>query len=557
MADPDSADPDSPGDSRRLPTPEIRSPRRGSLSLIWLVPLVAALAGMVLVVRSLVQAGPTITITFETAEGLEAEKTEVRFKDVVIGKVNSLALSDDRTHVLVTVSLNKNASGVAVDDTRFWIERPRIGLGGVSGISTLLSGAYIGVDIGASEETRKNFTGLEKPPALTRDQHGRSFVLHTIDAGSLSIGSPLYFRRIEVGRVLSFDLDKDGKSVTLQAFVNAPYDRFVTTNTRFWNASGVDLSLNAGGLKLNTQSLATVFAGGIAFQPFSEDNPGVPAPENAEFTLFGDQAASMAPPDGPPEAVAMIFQGSTRGLTVGSPVDFRGLTLGAVKSIELEFNPKTRDFYTIVSADLFPDRLGRARRTMLGVENKEGISHATMVQRLVEHGLRAQLRSGNLLTGQMYIAMELIPNTKHVAFDPKATPLIIPTAPGNLEEVQTQIQDIIRKLDAIPFDQIGKNLNGTLQSTDSLFKQLDHELAPEARKMLQSAQQTLQSLNDNLASPDAPLQQNASRTLEQVDAAARSLRSLADYIEKHPESLIRGKPDTAEPGGDAGKGTPP
>ncbi|TXH06246.1 MAG: MCE family protein [Nevskiaceae bacterium] len=548
---------DAPPAPDAVPPPQVRTPRRGALSLIWLVPLIAALAGMGLAIRSLLNAGPSIEITFESAEGIEAEKTEVRFKDVVIGKVRRIDLSEDRSHVVVKVDLAKSASGIAVDDTRFWIERPRIGLGGVSGISTLLSGAYIGVDAGTSDDSRKSFVGLEKPPALTHDQRGRSFLLHTADAGSLSVGSPLYYRRIAVGRVLSYDLDKDGRNVTLQVFVNSPYDRFVTTDARFWNASGVDLSLNAAGLKLNTQSLATVFAGGIAFQPLSEEHPGAPAPENADFTLFGDQASSLAPPDGPPEAVVMNFESSTRGLTPGSPVDFRGVSLGVVRAIELNFDPAAQTFYSTVSADLYPDRLGPARQAMLAEEKKEGISHATMIGRLVERGLRAQMRTGNLLTGQMYVALDLLPNVKRASFDPAATPLVIPTAPGSLEEMQSQILSIVRKLDSIPYDRISKNLDNTLQSADSLLQQLDHDLGPQARKMLENAQRTLQSLNENLAAPDAPLQQNLGRTLEQVNATSRSLRTLADYLEKHPESLIRGKPDAVEPGADAGKGTPP
>lgn len=535
----------------------MKRPGRGSLSLIWLVPLVAALAGVILIVRSVVQSGPTITITFETAEGLEADKTEVKYKEVVIGKVRSLELAGDRSHVVVTVDLNKNASNVAVEDTRFWVERPRIGVGGVSGIGTLLSGAYLGVDIGNSTESREDFVGLEKPPAIAHDLKGRRFTLHTNDANSLAIGSPVYFRKIPVGRTSAIDLDNDGKGVTVQIFVNAPYDKFVGTNTRFWNASGVDLTLNAAGLKVSTQSVATVLAGGIAFQPFSEENPGQPAKENAEFTLYSDQTTALAPPDGLGIEIRMMFGQSTRGLTPGSPVDFRGITLGTVKSIQIDYDPDKKNFYTNVDAEMYPQRMGPAYSTLLKTQQQLGLGPEDMVALLVSHGLRAQMRTGNLLTGQSYISLDVIPTAKPVKFDADARPLIIPTAPGNLEEVQAQIQNIVRKLDAVPFDKIGNNLHETLVSANGVFKQLDKDLAPQAKKMLEEAQHTLQSLDQNLASPDAPLQQNAGRTLEQVDAAARSLRGLADYLEKHPESLLRGKPEVPEPSADAPKGTTP
>lgn len=549
--------PESPDNTPRLPRPEVKRPGRGSLSLIWLVPLVAALAGVILVVRGVMQSGPTITITFETAEGLEADKTEVKYKEVVIGKVRSLELADDRSHVVVTVDLNKNASNVAVEDTRFWVERPRIGVGGVSGIGTLLSGAYLGVDIGNSTESRDDFVGLEKPPAIAHDLKGRRFTLHTNDANSLAIGSPVYFRKIPVGRTSAIDLDNDGKGVTVQIFVNAPYDKFVGTNTRFWNASGVDLTLNAAGLKVSTQSVATVLAGGIAFQPFSEEEPGEPAKENAEFTLYSDQATALAPPDGIGIEIRMMFGQSTRGLTPGSPVDFRGITLGVVKSIQIDYDANKKNFYTNVDAEMYPQRMGPAYTTLLKTQQQLGLGPEDMVALLVSHGLRAQMRTGNLLTGQSYISLDVIPTAKPVKFDADARPLIIPTAPGNLEEVQAQIQNIVRKLDAVPFDKIGNNLHETLVSANGVFKQLDKDLAPQAKKMLEEAQHTLQSLDQNLASPDAPLQQNAGRTLEQVDAAARSLRGLADYLEKHPESLLRGKPEVPEPSADAPQGPTP
>ena len=549
--------PESPGNAHRLPTPEIKRPRLGSLSLIWLVPLVAALAGLVLVVRGIVQSGPSITITFESAEGLEADKTEVKYKDVVIGKVRGLELSKDRSHVVVSVDLSKSASSIAVDDTRFWVERPRVGLGGISGISTLLSGAYLGVDIGNSTEKREEFVGLEKPPAIAHDLKGRRFVLHTTDASSLTIGSPVYFRKMPVGRITAADLDANGKAVTVQVFINAPYDKFVGTNTRFWNASGVDLTLNAAGLKVSTQSIATVFAGGIAFQPYSEQEPGAAAKENTEFTLFSDQATALAPPDGVGIDIRMVFGQSTRGLTVGSPIDFRGITLGIVKSIQIDYDNNRRNFFTNVDAVVYPERMGPAYKTLLKTEQQLGLAPTDMVALLVGHGLRAQMRTGNLLTGQSYVSLDVISTAKSVKFDADTRPLIIPTAPGNLEEVQTQIQGIVRKLDAIPFDKIGTNLHETLQSANGVFKQLDKDLAPQAKQMLNEAQHTLQSLDQNLASPEAPLQQNAGRTLEQIDAAARSLRGLADYLEKHPESLLRGKTENPEPPADAAQGSKP
>jgi paraquat-inducible protein B len=538
------------------PPAEVRRPHRWSFSLIWLVPLAAVVAGAVLAVRTYLEAGPEISIEFETAQGLEAGKTEVHYKEVVVGKVTRIKLSPDRRHVVVTVDLDKGAATLAVADTRFWVERPRVGLGGISGIDTLISGAYIAVDVGTSQDSARHFLGLEKPPPFTHDMQGKRFVLHTQDVGSLAIGSPVYFRRIPVGRVVGSDLNADGRGVTIQVFIDAPYDHFVTRNTRFWNASGVRLTLNASGFKLDSQSLATVVAGGLAFAPMAQGGPDPAAGDAAEFELFADESTALAAPDGPAQLLRMRFSQSTRGLVVGAPVDFRGLEFGSVKSIALDFDVERHEFYTEVVCEVFPDRLGNAIRSLRQIEKSQGLSRGQMWGRMVQRGLRAQLRSGNLLTGQLYISIDVLAHADPVKFDPNAEPLEIPTAPGSIEQLQQQIQEIARKLDEVPFGEIGRNLKDTLHDADLLLRTLDTQLAPAAKAMLEQAEKSLYAVDVNLASPDAPVQRDAHRSFEQLDRAAASLRTLADYLEQHPEALLRGKPAGTEPAGDAGKRVP-
>jgi len=540
-----------------LPAPDIQPTRRWHLSLIWLVPLIAALAGLALVIRTHLRAGPTITITLQTGEGLEADKTEVKYKNVIIGRVKDIALSDDHSQVVVTVNLAGSAASIAVDDTRFWVERPRVGVGGISGIGTVLSGAYIGVDIGTSHDKRKDFIGLEKPPAVTRDQKGRRFILHSNDGGSLAIGAPVYYRRLPVGSVTATDLDADGKHVTVQIFLDEPYDRFVKPVTRFWNASGLDLSVNADGLKLNAQSIATVFAGGVAFETSADGDSAPAAAENTEYNLFADQISALALPDDPPLQVSMRFHQTTRGLAPGAPVDFRGITLGMVRTIELEYDPAQKNFYSDVAVDLFPNRLGPAYKTLRGSRKGTTADAAGILRGLVEGGLRAQMRPGNLITGQMYIALDFMHKAKVAKPEFGAGVTQIPTVPGSIEQIQKQVQDIVDKLDTIPFDEIGLHLRDTLRDADNLLGQLNRDIAPEARKLLEDAERALRALDENVTSQNAPLQRNARDTLEAVNRAAASLRTLADYLERHPESLIRGKPDEKEPTGNSGPRTAP
>ncbi len=529
---------DPPDREDDIPEPAKVRKRRWTVSLIWLVPLVAALIGLSLVVTAWLSAGPQIVISFQDAQGITAGKTEVKYKNVVIGKVRGLQLSKDRSKVLVTVDLDKQAESFATRGSRFWVVRPRIGLGGVSGLGTLFSGSYIGADTGGSDQRKTRFEGLETPPPLTHNEAGRSFLLSSDDLGSLDIGSPVYFRRIQVGRVVAYHLDKDGKGVTLQVFVKAPNDKFVTRDTRFWNASGVDVSLGAGGLDVNTESLASIVAGGIAFRAPPESREDTPAPADARFTLFDDKATAMKPPDGPPVHLRMRFHQSVRGLAVGAPVDFLGIELGKVTGVSLDFDPETKRFPADVTAVIYPRRIGKANRRF--IERTGNDKPGALLGILVKHGLRAQLRNGNLLTGQLYVALDFFPKAPEVAFDGKLDPLVVPTVAGSFDKLQQQVADIVDKVHAIPFDDIGAHLDASLGQLDGLLTQLNEEVAPEARSTLEQAQETLSTATSAL-SGDSPLRQNLGRTLVELQRAARSLRVLTSYLSRHPEALLRGK----------------
>ncbi len=540
-----------------LPRPVVKR-RRFNASLIWLIPALAALVGLSLVINNWLQAGPQISISFQSAEGLEAGKTPVKYKSVVIGRVNKIQLSGDRSHVLVRVALEKSAEGFATRDTRFWVVRPRIGLGGVSGIDTLLSGAFIGADVGDSKEAEDEFKGLELPPAVNHGAPGRSFILHSDDLGSLDIGSPVYYRRIQVGRVASYELDKDGKGVSLHIFVDGPNDRFVTRSSRFWNASGVDVSIGANGLKLNTQSLATVLAGGVAFQDPPGPHDGTAAAEDAAYKLFDDQAAAMAPPDGEPHYIRMRFEQSVRGLAVDAPVEFLGINLGKVVSVRLDYDEQKQRFPVLVGAVIYPQRLGAAydKLEALAKANGENPDLSQMVGHLVEHGLRAQARTGNLLTGQLYVALDFVPRTPKVAFDPAARPLTIPTVPGSFDKLQEQMAGIVDKLAKVPFDSIGQHLDHSLAGLDATLRQVNGQTLPALKDTLHGVQQTMGTANDAL-SAGSPLQQNLGATLEQLQRMARSLRVLTDYLGAHPEALIRGRGADAKPATTTPAAAPP
>lgn len=523
--------------------------RRFSVSLVWIVPIVAVLVGISLVIHSVMQEGPTITVTFKTGSGLTANKTEVKYRNVVIGHVSEVKLSNDQKSVNATIKLDKQAESFTREDSQFWVVRPRIGAGGVSGIDTLLSGDYIGADIGVANARSKHFTGLENPPPITYGEPGKRFMLRTQDLGSLDIGSPVYYRKIPVGQVVAYALDADGKGVNIEIFVHSPNDAFVTENTRFWNASGIDVSVGANGFAVKTESLSSLLVGGIAFRAPEYSPDDQPASENKAFDLFEDQHTALAPPYGKGQYLSLRFDQALRGLKVDAPVEFLGIEFGKVVSVNLDFDAKKRSFPVNVGIVIYPQRLGQAHAKMLKALNHDPNDEAASIKLMgsfIDNGLRAQARSGNLLTGQLYIALDFYPNAEKVVFDPAARPVVIPTIPGSLEQLQEKLESMVNKINQLPIERIAGNLDSNLVELRKGLVQFNARTLPGVQTTLADVSKTLQSASSTLAE-DSPQREQLTQTLDELGRMSRSLRELSDYLGRHPESLIRGRPDNAAP----------
>lgn len=522
--------------------------RRWSLQLVWLIPIIAALIGGWLGIKAMLDQGPTITISFSTAEGLEPEKTRVKYRSMDIGRVTGIAFSEDRKRVIATVAISKQAKPFLVEDTRFWVVRPRISGTQISGLGTLLSGAYIGMDVGESSESKRKFVGLDVPPIVTIDLPGRHFQLQASDLGSLDVGAPVYFRRVQVGSVVAYELDKDGVGVKLRVFINAPYDQHVKADTRFWQASGFDMVLDASGIRLNTESLASMLLGGIAFQTPAESAQAAPAQGGASFTLYPDQGKALRLPDTAEETYQMVFDESVRGLSVGAPVDFRGVVIGEVTAIHVDFDAKKLDVRIPVEVRLYPDRLH-------GKVKQGAVPPGALIEKLVARGLRAQLRSGSLVTGQLVVALDFFPEAPKAAVLKRSGHAEIPTTASSLQELQATLLSLARKLDKLPLEGTVSDarkslqaLENTLVATERAVKRVDSELTPQAGRTLTdlsrtlvNVEKTLDSLQRGLLAEDAPMQRDVRETLREVSRAAEAMRSLSDYLERNPGSLLRGR----------------
>ena len=529
----------APDTEEELPTPAVRN-RRWIPRLVWVVPIAAALIGISLLVRNWQNTGPRITIRFLSGAGVQVGKTLVKYRDVAVGQVSAVVLSEDHQTVLVSADLAKNAASLLKADTQFWIVRPRIGVGSVSGLDTLLSGVYIGMKTGAAKLSERQFVGLENPPALSHGPRGRELQLHAARAGSLAIGAPLYFRQFQVGRVIDENLLPDG-SARVTVFVDAPYDGFVKPVTRFWNASGINVRLGADGLNVQTESLAAVIAGGVAFDDGpAEAVPAASGKSNA-FTLYKNETEAMAPPDGDPRYVRMRFAQALRSLEVGAPVEFVGVNIGSVVAVDLGYQPEDKSFPVIVTAKLYPRRMGQAYETLAAqgkTESEETL--AVFVGTLVGRGLRAQPRSGSLLTGKLYIALDFLPGSPRVAFDPSIRPLELPTVNGTYQELEANIGRMVKKLNDLPFEQIATHLDTDLQDLHGTLDALHTRVLPSAVDTLSALHGTLDSANRTL-DVDSPLQRSLTETLSETRGTLQAVRDLAGYLDRHPDALLRGR----------------
>jgi paraquat-inducible protein B len=518
--------------------------------LVWVVPIVAAVIGISLLIRNWENQGPRITISFLSGEGVQVGKTLVKYRDVTVGRVSAAVLSPDHQTVVVSADLSKDAASLLKADTQFWIVRPRIGVGSVSGLGTLLSGVYIGMKTGTAKLSESQFVGLENPPALSHGPRGRELQLHAARAGSLAIGAPVYFRQFQVGRVIDENLQPDG-STRVIVFVDAPYDAFVTPVTRFWNASGIDVKLSADGLNVQTESLATVLAGGLAFDNGPIEVMPAAAGVPGDFTLYKDETEAMAPPDGDPHYVRMRFAQALRGLEVGAPVEFVGVNIGSVVAVDLGYERQGNSFPLIVTAKLYPRRMGQAYEILAAqgkTESEETL--AVFAGTLVNRGLRAQPRSASLLTGKLYIALDFLPRSPRVAFDTSIRPLELPTVNGSFQELEAGIGRLVNKLNDLPLEQIAADLHTDLADLHETLSELHTRTLPNAEDTLSALHRTLDSA-DRILDVESPLQHGLTDTLSETRSTLQAVRELADYLDRHPEALLHGRRPQKVPQGPA------
>ncbi len=516
--------------------------KRIDLPLVWFLPLIALIVSAWLIYKSASEKGEIITINFPTAEGLEVDKTKIRYLNVDVGKVTAISINDDLKTIRVTAQMNSTASGYLKDGTRFWVVKPQVGLSGISGLNTLLSGSYIELSPGEGNH-QTSFTGQKTPPVTQRHDAGRQFILETTNIGSMQPGTAINFHGIPVGEVLNHKLTDDANAIHLSIFINAPYDKFVRKNTRFWVDSGIDLSAGADGFKVRTGPLVSLLSGGIAFRVSPKDTLDDVRPENSIFRLYDtyDESTQMAYSN--TLKYVMHFNGSVRGLTVGAPVQLRGIPIGRVVDINLELDKKTAEIHVPVIVELEPDRIE-------SMNNDANLSDKDVLEQLIKKGLRAKLQMGSLVTGQLLIDLDFHPESKIAKTDAHHSNYPeFPTTASSFEEFTHSAQIIMDKLAKLPLDKLTDEMNKTLASLQ--------ETSKAATAMLTTANGTLATANVTLGNASGTIKSAHAvlgnlepgstgyyefhKLLQELTLTASSMKQLAEFLERHPESLIRGK----------------
>lgn len=528
--------------------------RVSNISPIWILPLIALLIAGWLALRAWQERGPEIQIVFDDAAGITVGKTRVKFRDVIVGDVIDTKLSDNFEKVSVFVEMDPQVAPLLSENTRFWVVAPRISLGGVSGLDTLLSGVYIEMDPGEPGVKRRRFEGLVEPPSVRSFEQGTQYILMSEALGSLDIGSTVYHRQVPVGEVTRYRLMPDAGRVEIRIFIQSPYDRLIKTSTTFWNVSGIGFELGADGLVANIESMAAVIAGGLAFStPPDIDGDQVVAPAGSQFLLFDDREAVAEGALTYSYPFLLKFNASVRGLVVGSPVEFRGIQVGKVEHVGLDAGITTdREIDVVISIQ--PERINPEDAPTLAQLNE-------LFATLAAEGMRAQLKTRSFLTGSLYV--DLVPDHAKPSKDSEqklaqhGDYLLLPTADSEYSQIARRVSDIAASIAELPFDSIGQNLDHSLRGMATIMADLNKaKIVDDVDNLLSglngSAQSLDQAINgmrdtiqsiDSVVAPDSKLQHRLTEMLEDVSDAAESLETLTDELARYPDALLRGKND--------------
>ncbi|KNC08956.1 paraquat-inducible protein B [Klebsiella sp. RIT-PI-d] len=514
-------------------------------SPVWIFPIVTALIGAWILFYHYSHQGPVVTLITTNAEGIEGGKTTIKSRSVNVGVVESAILTDDLTHVEVKARLNAGMEKLLHEDSVFWVVKPQVDREGISGLGTLLSGAYIELQPGKKGTEPERYELLDSPPLAPPDAKGIRVILDSKKAGQLSPGDPVLFRGYRVGSVETSTFDPQKRAISYQLFINAPNDRLVTSNVRFWKDSGIAVDLNSSGMRVEMGSLTTLFSGGVSFDVPDGLDLGQPVAEKSEFNLYDSQKNIQESLYTDHIDYLMFFKDSIRGLQPGAPVEFRGIRLGTVGEVPF-FVPGLRqalntDYRIPVLIRIEPERLAK----QLG----EDPNVAGHLEDLLKRGLRGSLKTGNLVTGALYVDMD---------FYPKATPVtgirefggfkVIPTESGGLAQIQQRLMDTLDKINNLPLNPMLQQATNTLTESQQTLRRLQTTLdnlnkltaSQSAQELPADMQKTLRELNRSMQGfqPGSAAYNKMVGDMQRLDQVLRELQPVLKTLNDKSNALV-------------------
>ncbi|MBR9926977.1 MAG: intermembrane transport protein PqiB [Gammaproteobacteria bacterium] len=526
------------------------------LSPIWIVPIVALVIGLWLAYDNYASRGTLVTLTMDSAEGIEAGSTLIRSRNVEIGRVQNVRLSDDLSHAVMTARIQPEAEAMLREDSRFWVVKPRIGREGISGLGTVLSGAYIQLEAGQSDEPEREFTVSDTPPVAPAGQAGLQISLVSQLGNSLRIGDPVSYQGYTVGRVEDTRFDAESRTMHHQVFIEEPYGQLVTDSTRFWTSSGVDFQLDADGVRVNVESLEALLGGGVTFG-VPEDLPmGQPVEPNARFNLYADENTAREGTFNQYLEYVLLVDDTVRGLSKGAPVEFRGVRIGTVASVPWNFTapqPDSRSQFAIpVLIRIEPQRLG-IENADIDIEEWD-----SRFKRLFGLGLRASLKNGSLLTGALFVDLNFQRDLadEYVA-ETFSERTVFPTIAGGFAQIQAQLTSLLEKLNALEVEPLLAGLDRNLRASESMLnetRQVSTSINqllndPETQAVGGNINATLEELRDTLqgVSPSSPAYQELTTAIQRLDRLMRDLQPLTRTLNENPRALLFDNLDTQDP----------
>jgi paraquat-inducible protein B len=521
-------------------------PRRW-FSWVWIVPAVAAAIVIGLAIRGLEDRGPLITISFTDAEGLQTGETKIRHKDVDLGTVESVFLTPDMSRVIVQARMRRSTVAHLTTGTRFWIVRPRLGFGGISGLSTLVSGSYIEM-YPADGDPERTFVGLDQPPAIIPDTPGRSFTLHANDLGSLVGGSQISYRGVPVGEVEGFALEREHHQIEVYAFIRSPYENLVHPESRFWNSGGVDVSVGLTGLRFRASSWQQLVSGGISFDTPDAMLAKPSSDAGSVFRLYDNQDDAQQDPRGPTLVYRVNFTGAAAGgVGPGTTVQMLGAAVGQVTAAHLQYDDAAELMLTSVTLQIDPSRVEIVHPRKDAAADPTA-AFSVRLEKLVAHGLRAQVTTANFLTGIKVISLDMVKDAPPARIEQVAGFAQLPTGSStDIADILASVKSIVHHIDTVA---AGPELGHAIKELDRTLTNLDHittDVQPQIKPLIDSlhetadaAQRTLEAANHMLGT-SASSSTDLPRLIRELTEAARSIRALSDYLEQHPEALIRGR----------------